>query len=203
MARDKYKELAKEVAIRLRAAKAEWGATNPQIAEWCAASSQAVGNWLLADNLPQPKIIAVLCERKGLTLDWVYQGISPKVDRRLRMIRQLEERSELLQAETVADRIGILMTVTEAGSYREFGELCGGATVGDVKAWINSASRPSAQHMTALCLNTGVTLDWIYRGVFIEPDYDLLYRLDKRIITGNIAEPVQRAPRAKPQRQKV
>ena len=197
MARNKYKELAKEVAVRLRAAMREFDiATNPQMAALCAASANAVNNWLQYDNLPKFTSMSVFCERKGLTLDWIYRGKSPKMSWRL--LRKLEERSELSHAQTVAERIIDIIAVLRIENRPQMAALCSDATAADVKAWVNSASQPNILHMIALCENTGLTLDWIYRGAAAEVDRQLLRRLDRRVATGDVKEPIKRAPRAKP-----
>jgi hypothetical protein len=77
------------VDIRLRAVMAEFEIkSNPAMAETCGTSTSAVSNWLApprADWKNRPKVpeMITLCEKTGLTLDWIYRGISASMDPKL------------------------------------------------------------------------------------------------------------------------
>lgn len=77
-------QLESEVAARLHALMAEFGvSTNKEMADLCGATNSAVNNWRLGYNLPRVPAMTRLCERKGITLDWVYRGHVGSMDPKL------------------------------------------------------------------------------------------------------------------------
>lgn len=181
--------LRKDVSVRLRAVMSELGiATNPEFAEWCAATGGRVNNWLIANNLPLIPQMVILCERTGITMDWIYRG---------HFIKDAPLLADLQGGVTLADRLSEIRAAIGPMTHAEFGKVCGGAEASLVKNWHNSAMMPRPPNMIALCDNAGVTLDWIYRGVRSseKADQNLMARIDKRIETGDYKKPVQRAPR--------
>lgn len=82
-------DLENGVATRLRAVMAEFNIlTNAEMGDFCGASGSVVNNWINRTNLPRIPEMLKLCEKTGLTLDWVYQGqrsatVEPKLYNRL------------------------------------------------------------------------------------------------------------------------
>jgi transcriptional regulator with XRE-family HTH domain len=68
----------KQVALRLRAVMADLDMkTVAELAEFLGAERSQVSNWLQGYNLPPTKWMNELClKRRGLTLDWIFRGIS-------------------------------------------------------------------------------------------------------------------------------
>ena len=74
-------ELERVVALRLRAVMEAFQiTTHPKLAEVCGTSRSVVNNWLMGDNLPRVPEMIRLCERTGITLDWIYRGAIHTMD---------------------------------------------------------------------------------------------------------------------------
>lgn len=80
----------------------------------------------------------------------------------------------------VAERIRAVMLEFKLENYRQLGALIG-ATNGTVSNWANALNLPRVPEMIALCENTGVTLDWVYRGQISTMDPALGIRLARRV----------------------
>jgi transcriptional regulator with XRE-family HTH domain len=83
-----------DVAVRLWAIKAVCGIrTNPELAKICETTPSAVNNWLRGYNLPRVPEMILLCERAGVTLDWLYRGFTASMDPRfsLRLAAYIKE----------------------------------------------------------------------------------------------------------------
>lgn len=77
-------DLEAAVALRLRAVmKAFQIESYPQMADICQTTPSNVGNWCNAYALPRIPEMIRLCERTGITLDWVYRGSIHKMDAKL------------------------------------------------------------------------------------------------------------------------
>ena len=77
-------DLDPAVALRLRAVMIAFQiATYPQLAKICDASTSSVNNWLSGANLPRVPEMIRLCERTGITLDWIYRGAIHTMDAKL------------------------------------------------------------------------------------------------------------------------
>ena len=77
----KYEEV---VAARLRAVMAEVGATSyKSMADLCGTSTSAVNNWVNGLNLPRVPEMSRLCDKTGITLDWLYRGAMGSMDPKL------------------------------------------------------------------------------------------------------------------------
>ena len=71
----------KQVGDRLRAIMQAFGiSTNPKMASICDTTPSAVNNWLLGNNLPRVPEMIRLCERTGVTLDWIYRGSTSSIE---------------------------------------------------------------------------------------------------------------------------
>lgn len=191
--------MARDVSLRLRAFRAEFDIlTQPAFASLCMAKSvSSVGEWMQAKSVAPVQNMSILCERRKLTLDWIYRGISPGMEPRIR--RAVGGRFKRPQDETVASRLREIMDYLEVTTNKVLGlQYCGGASDGLVRSWWKSINAPHPRNMIALCETTGVTLDWIYRGVDGHMDPQLIKTLNDRIKRGAILEPVERAPRHGP-----
>ena len=67
-------EHKKEVAANLRLICAVIGGHQSDIAAAIGVSKSKLGNWLRGDNYPDPFAMWLLCERYGVTMDWIYRG---------------------------------------------------------------------------------------------------------------------------------
>jgi transcriptional regulator with XRE-family HTH domain len=68
-------ELERAVAARLRSVMSRFEIVgNRALADICGTTPSAVNNWLSAYNLPRIPEMIRLCERTGVTLDWLYRG---------------------------------------------------------------------------------------------------------------------------------
>ena len=77
-------ELEDAVSKRLRAVMSVFQiTTNVQMAEVCGSTKSAVNNWMLGYNLPRVPDMMQLCERTGITLDWLYRGVVVTMDQKL------------------------------------------------------------------------------------------------------------------------
>lgn len=87
-------ELRVKVASRLRAIMAEFGYhTYIMFGEACGVDPGSINNWVNPRNkgsLPRVPTMITLCEKTGLTLDWIYRGQSIGMDGRLAV--RLEDR---------------------------------------------------------------------------------------------------------------
>lgn len=63
----------------------------------------------------------------------------------------------------VAARLRELMTARRIKSYPAMAAICG-TNPSVVSNWLQGYSLPRVPEMSRLCENTGVSLDWIYRG---------------------------------------
>jgi hypothetical protein len=99
----------------------------------------------------------------------------------------------------VAARLRALKAELQLLNNRAFGELCG-ATESQVNNWLTGISRengsmPRVPQMALLCDNTGITLDWLYRGRLGGMDAGLAARLNRLIanagdhVKGGVALP--------------
>jgi hypothetical protein len=103
MARDvTNSEWERNVAVRLRAVMTAFGIqTKKAMGEICGASESSVGNWISGDrakggNLPKVQEMSRLCDRTGLTLDWIYRGSMATMDAKLGLhLAKLIEGGEL------------------------------------------------------------------------------------------------------------
>jgi hypothetical protein len=80
----------------------------------------------------------------------------------------------------VAVRLRAMMAEFEVVGNREFGEMLG-TTGSVVNNWRLGYNLPRVPEMIRLCEQTGVTLDWLYRGHVVSMDPKLTGRLSKRI----------------------
>ena len=79
-------EYEEQVAARLKAVMAAFGIpSNPELADLGDSTKSAVNNWLLGYNLPRVPEMSRLCERTGITLDWLYRGTIVSMDPKLLM----------------------------------------------------------------------------------------------------------------------
>jgi transcriptional regulator with XRE-family HTH domain len=87
------KAFNQQVAARVRAIMAEFFDTNNgAFAEFCQVNYGVVTNWRHAKNLPDEEAMAHLCDKLGVTMDWIYRGrVAPmdphlvvKLDARIR-----------------------------------------------------------------------------------------------------------------------
>lgn len=62
------------VAANLRAIVAVIGGNQSDVAAAIGASKSKFGNWLRGDNFPDPHAMWLLCERYGVTMDWIFRG---------------------------------------------------------------------------------------------------------------------------------
>jgi transcriptional regulator with XRE-family HTH domain len=86
-------EYEEKVAARLEAVMEAFGiASYPELAEICEASKSAVNNWMNGYNLPRVPEMTRLCERTGITLDWLYRGMVASMDP-----KQLTELNRILR----------------------------------------------------------------------------------------------------------
>jgi hypothetical protein len=75
------KKVEPDVGARLRAVKAELQLPNDQaFAELCSGTCSRVNNWLNGYNLPHVPDMIRLCERTGITLDWLYRDFAGSMD---------------------------------------------------------------------------------------------------------------------------
>lgn len=49
------------------------GLPDAEIARSLGISKSKLGNWKRADNYPDPYIMSLLCDRYGVTMDWIYR----------------------------------------------------------------------------------------------------------------------------------
>lgn len=70
------------IAPRLRAVQAELKLTDKQMAELVGAEGGRTrwANWIAAANLPKEECMIALCERVGLSMDWIYRGSAAGID---------------------------------------------------------------------------------------------------------------------------
>lgn len=60
---------------------------------WCDSNTSNLSEWLRFAHLPRVPNMISLCEKTGLTLDWIYRGIMPPDGRKLRpLVEALELR---------------------------------------------------------------------------------------------------------------
>jgi transcriptional regulator with XRE-family HTH domain len=70
-----------QVGARLRAVMAALNlTTNKDLGELCEATDGAVNNWRCGYNLPRVPEMIRLCERTGITLDWLHRGYVGSMD---------------------------------------------------------------------------------------------------------------------------
>lgn len=72
------------VATRLRALQIAFGIKSyAELGAICGASASVVGNWMSEVNLPRVPEMARLCDRTGVTLDWIYRGRNSTIDAKM------------------------------------------------------------------------------------------------------------------------
>jgi transcriptional regulator with XRE-family HTH domain len=77
-------KLQDDVSARLHAVMAEVGATSYEaMAELCDTSKSSINNWLNKNNLPRVPEMSRLCDKTGVTLDWIYRGAMVAMDPKL------------------------------------------------------------------------------------------------------------------------
>lgn len=81
---------------------------------------------------------------------------------------------------TVADRLRAVMKKFQVNGNPTMAKLCG-STGSAVNNWLCGYNMPRVPEMTRLCEQTGITLDWLYRGHAGLMDTKLASRLTKRI----------------------
>jgi hypothetical protein len=86
--------------------------------------------------------------------------------------------AELEQA--VATRLRAVMSSFGIPSNPKMGEVCG-TTSSAVNNWLLGYNLPRVPEMIRLCEQTGLTLDWIYRGSMAAMDAKLGLHLAKLI----------------------
>jgi hypothetical protein len=60
---------------------------------WCDTNASNLSEWMRFAHLPRVPNMIFLCEKTGLTLDWIYRGELPTDTRKLRrLIEALERR---------------------------------------------------------------------------------------------------------------
>jgi hypothetical protein len=62
-------------------------------------------------------------------------------------------------------RLRALIQVAKLQDHKGLGDAAGGADKSAVGNWLNVLSLIPVDHASALCVNCGITLDWLYRGV--------------------------------------
>lgn len=82
----------------------------------------------------------------------------------------------------VASRLRAVMAEFQIVGNRALGEICG-ATNSAVNNWLCGYNLPRVPEMMRLCEQTGVTLDWLYRGSMGVMDATRSIRLAKRLAT--------------------
>ncbi|MGD0106275.1 MAG: hypothetical protein ABSC06_19870 [Rhodopila sp.] len=80
----------------------------------------------------------------------------------------------------VAHRLRAAMKAFGINPYPEMAGICG-ATASVVGNWMSGLNLPRVPEMTLLCVRTGLTLDWIYRGTAVSMDPKLVLALSKPI----------------------
>lgn len=82
-------QMALDVANRLRAVMAEFGISSQvELADLCGVNNARVNQWMIGNNLPRVPEMLQLCEKTGLTLDWIYGGkieTLPTIDLAIRL----------------------------------------------------------------------------------------------------------------------
>jgi transcriptional regulator with XRE-family HTH domain len=75
------------VAARLRAIMQELGLRYDELGDMCGVTRSVISNWVNCYNLPEVREATALCEKTGITLDWLYRGhlggMDPKLAARL------------------------------------------------------------------------------------------------------------------------
>ena len=80
----------------------------------------------------------------------------------------------------VALRLRAIMAEFDVVGHRAMSELCGAST-SSVNNWLHGYNLPRVPEMIQLSVNTGITLDWIYRGTVAVMDAKLAIRLARRV----------------------
>jgi transcriptional regulator with XRE-family HTH domain len=77
-------ELEMEVGKRIKAIMEAFGIPSyPKMGEICGTTKSNVGNWRSGYALPRVPQMIQLCERTGVTLDWIYRGSVHNMDTKL------------------------------------------------------------------------------------------------------------------------
>ncbi|MFC4170072.1 helix-turn-helix transcriptional regulator [Teichococcus aestuarii] len=63
-----------QIAARLRAIRAELGMDQSAFAKWLGVNRTRYVNWENAENKPGEEAMVVLCDKTGVTLDYIYRG---------------------------------------------------------------------------------------------------------------------------------
>jgi hypothetical protein len=80
----------------------------------------------------------------------------------------------------VGKRVTAVMDEFHIEGNKAMGDICG-TTHGAVNNWRNGYNLPRVPEMSRLCEQTGITLDWLYRGFVGSMDLRLALRLNRRI----------------------
>jgi transcriptional regulator with XRE-family HTH domain len=79
-------EIEQAVASRLDALMSELEVVGYRaIGVLCGTSANVVSNWMNGYNLPRVPEMIRLCEKTGVTLDWIYRGRAGSMDAKLVM----------------------------------------------------------------------------------------------------------------------
>jgi transcriptional regulator with XRE-family HTH domain len=67
-------DMAKDIARRLRAIRMELGFDQAAMSSWLEIGRTRYVNWEKAENKPSEEAMVLLCDRTGVTLDYIYRG---------------------------------------------------------------------------------------------------------------------------------
>jgi len=67
----------KQVGRNLIRAMEALGIQQADLKRLLGVDSPKIGNWLRGDNYPDPYLLTLVCDRYGLTMDWIYRGVIP------------------------------------------------------------------------------------------------------------------------------
>lgn len=68
-------EHRRQVGERLTLSLEAVGLRQADVARALGVSQSKLGNWMRGDNYPDEYLMTVLCDRYGLTMDWLYRGV--------------------------------------------------------------------------------------------------------------------------------
>ena len=87
----------RRVGLRLKALASELQIpTAEAFAEWLGIGRSRAQNWFGGESLPKPHEMVRICEMTGVTLDWIYRGLSGSLplDKSIRLQALFDEAVE-------------------------------------------------------------------------------------------------------------
>lgn len=112
MAKKPPSDLQKAVTARLRAVQAELGKSDSQMARMVGVGRSRWSQWVGTSNMPAEEAMLTLCDKAGITLDWLYRGKVDLIPTRLAIRLELRAANIDPDLATEKERAAIVERVT-------------------------------------------------------------------------------------------